>query len=374
MPWGRSVEEDRREFLEEFGRPGVNRRAVCRTHGISAKAGYGLWNRYRAEGDAGVQERSRRPHRSPARLDAEVEGWILAIRDDLRCGPRKIRWHLEQQGCAHVPARSTIEAVLRRNARIASRVTYSRTLQRFEHAQPNQMWQMDFKGHFPLRNGQRCHPLTILDDHSRYLIELHACADERVETVRDRLKLRFRENGLPEVILADNGSPWGSAGSDGYTELEVWLMRLDVALHHGRKHHPQTQGKVERVHRTLGEEMELDFPDYADAQSEFERYRPRYNWERPHEAIGMVVPASRYRPSERAYPETLPPVEYDVNDQVRAVDDQGKFSYRGQRMRVGRAFGGYRVAIRPGEADGTVNVYFGRHRIAQLDLRGGSRG
>jgi transposase InsO family protein len=374
MPWGRTVEEDRREFLEEFGRPGVNRRAVCRTHGISPKAGYGLWNRYCAEGEAAVRERSRRPHHSPARLEAEVETRILAIRDSLRCGPRKIRWHLEQQGCAHVPARSTIEAVLRRNARIASRVTYSRAIKRFEHAQPNQMWQMDFKGHFPLRNGQRCHPLTILDDHSRYLIELHACADERVETVRDRLKLRFRENGLPEVILADNGSPWGSAGSDGYTELEVWLMRLDVALHHGRKHHPQTQGKVERVHRTLGEEMALDFLDYADAQSEFERYRPRYNRERPHEAIGMVVPASRYRPSEREYPETLPPVEYDVGDQVRSVDDQGKFSYRGRRMRVGRAFGGHCVAIRTGRADGTIDVYFCRHRIAQLELRGGSRG
>src|SRR5690349_3854953 len=210
MPWGRSVEEDRRQFLEEFGRPGVNRRAVCRAHGISAKAGYALWNRYCVEGEAGVGARSRRPDRSRARLGAELEGWILAIRDDYRCGPRKIRWHLEDQGCARVPARSTIEAVLRRNARIASRLRRSRALRRFEHAQPNQMWQMDFKGHFLLRNGQRCHPLTILDDHSRYLIELHACADERAETVRERLKLRFRENGLPEVILADNGSPWGS--------------------------------------------------------------------------------------------------------------------------------------------------------------------
>ena len=372
MPWRRSVEEDRREFLREFGRMGVNRRAVCRAYRISAKAGYALWKRYCAEGDAALCERSRRPHHSPGRLEAVLESRILELRDSYRWGPRKIRWQLEREERGRVPARSTIEAVLRRNAR--NRTQPSRAIQRFEREAPNQMWQMDFKGHFPLRNGQRCHPLTIVDDHSRYLIELHACTDERTETVRGRLRLRFREHGLPEEILTDNGSPWGSAGSDGYTELEVWLLRLDVELHHGRKHHPQTQGKVERVHRTVGEEMELDFQDHADAQREFEHYRPRYNQERPHEAIGMEVPASRYRPSERAYPEVLPAVEYDDGEEVRAVDDQGKFSYRGRRLRVGRAFGGQRIAIRPGETDGMIDVYFCRHRIAQIDLHGGSRG
>ena len=115
MPWGRTVEEHRRAFLEEFGRSGANRRAVCQAHGISPKAGYGLWNRFLAEGEEALRERSRRPRSSPKRLAAEVEEQILAVRDQKGCGPRKIRWHLEQGGMAQIPARSTIEAVLRRN-------------------------------------------------------------------------------------------------------------------------------------------------------------------------------------------------------------------------------------------------------------------
>jgi transposase InsO family protein len=374
MPWRRSVEEDRRLFLEDFTRADVNRRGVCRVHGISPKTGYELWRRYRAEGESALRERSRRPHHSPRRLELTQEQRILEIREDNGWGPRKIRWQLEQEGWPGIAARSTIEAVLRRNGKITHEERHSRTIQRFEHAEPNQLWQMDFKGHFALHSGHRCHPLTILDDHARYLIELHACADERRGTVRARLELRFRENGMPEAILADNGGPWGSAGSKGYTELEVWLLRLEIKLHHGRIRHPQTQGKVERLHRTLGEEMDLDFLDQAHAQQEFDRYRQLYNQERPHEAIGMQVPASRYRRSIREYPEKLRTVEYDAADEVRSVDDQGKFSFRGRRCRIGRAFAGQRVAIRPGASDGMVDVYFCRSRVGSIDLRGGRSG
>ena len=375
MPWGRSMEAHRGEFLKEFGRAGVNRRAVCRAHGISPRAGYALWKRYQAEGAGALQERSRRPERSPARLVAAVERRVLEIRQERGWGPRKIRWQLEQEQSVVVPARSTIEAVLRRNQLIAAeRSAQSRPLQRFEYAQPNQLWQMDFKGHFPLRNGERCHALTVLDDHSRYLIELHACGCERSESVRERLVVRFREQGLPERILTDNGPPWGSAGAGGYSALEVWLMRLQVRVLHGRAHHPQTQGKVERVHRTIGEELDLDFLDLGEAQRGFDVYRPSYNRERPHEALGMRVPASRYRASERAYPEKLPPVEYESGEEVRKVQQGGRISYRGQEWRVGKAFEGEPVAVRPSEAEGLVEVYFCGQKIAELDLRGGWRG
>lgn len=372
MPWGRSVEEHRKEFLEEFGQPGVNRRAVCRKHRISPKAGYALWRRYEAEGESAVRGRSRRPHHSPGRLSERVETRILEIRQQRRWGPRKIRWQLEQEKSEWVPSRSTIEEVLRRHGLVTpERSAKSRAFKRFEYAQPNQLWQMDFKGHFALGNGSRCHPLTVVDDHSRYLIDLRAYADERNESVRECLVSCFRENGLPERFLTDNGPPWGSAGEDAYTELEVWLMRLDVRVLHGRARHPQTQGKVERVHRTLTEELDLEFSDLSDAQSGLGGYRRIYNHERPHEALGMKVPASLYRPSERIYPEQLPAVEYDAGEEVRKVQDGGRISYRGRTWRVGRAFQKKPVALRPGGMDGQVEVYFCKQKIAEIDLRVG---
>lgn len=372
MPWGRTVEEHRKQFLEDFARAGANRREVCRIHGVSAKTGYALWRRYQEEGSGALQERSRRPLRSPKRLAEAVERRIVEIRRAYRWGPRKIRWRMEREGWA-VPARSTIEAVLRRHGLVTpERSARSRAYQRFEYPAPNQLWQMDFKGHFALRDGNRCHPLTVIDDHSRYLIEFCACANEQSEQVRERLEGRFRENGMPERILSDNGPPWGSAGEEGYTRLEAWLMRLGVRVLHGRRRHPQTQGKVERIHRTFEEELELDFRDLPDAQKGFDGYRPIYNDERPHESLGMEVPASRYRPSERVYPERLPPVEYEAGVEVRKVQGDGRIGYRGRIWRVGKAFGGELVALRAGEVDGTADVYFCSQKIAEIDVQAGT--
>lgn len=364
------MEERKQQFVEEFGEEGANRRAVCRAYGISAKAGYALWNRYRREGEAAVQERSRRPWTSPQRLGGPLEERIVELREAKKWGPRKIRWKLGEEGGWPVPARSTISQVLKRHGLVsAERSRQSRAHERFEYAAPNQLWQMDFKGDFALRDGGRCYPLAILDDHSRFLVDLHACADQRGATVRERLRVRFREYGLPERMLMDNGPPWGTAGAGGYTALEVWLMRLEVDPIHGRPYHPQTQGKVERLNRTVGEELELDFGDLSEAQRGFAAYRPGYNEERPHEGVGMEVPARRYRASERAYPEELAPVEYESGDEVRRVGQEGRISYRGRVWRIGKAFARERVALRPSEEeDGWMQVYFCRRKIGELDL------
>ena len=230
---------------------------------------------------------------------------------------------------------------------------------------------MDFKGHFATDAG-RCHPLTVLDDHSRFSLGLFACPDERDETARPHLTTLFRRYGLPERILCDNGPPWGTSGSSArYTGLGVWLLRLGIGLGHGRPHHPQTQGKEERFHRTLKAEVlqGRTFADLAVCQGRFDPWREVYNHRRPHEALGLAVPASRYRPSPRAFPEAPPAWEYGPGDEVRKVSADGTISFRGRPHELGKAFRGERVAVRPTEEGGLFGIYFGVHRVAQADLR-----
>ena len=230
---------------------------------------------------------------------------------------------------------------------------------------------MDFKGHFATDSG-RCHPLTVLDDHSRFALGLLACGDERAETVQGHLTVLFRRYGLPERLLCDNGSPWGGGTpKQPYTGLGVWLLRLGVGLGHGRPSHPQTQGKDERFHRTLKAEVlqGRQFAGLVDCQRGFDRWREVDNHRRPHAALGLAVPASRYRPSERPFPEALPIWEYGPADAVRKVSVDGTISFRGRPIELGKAFRGERVAIRPTLEDGIFGVYFGVHRVAQADLR-----
>jgi hypothetical protein len=235
---------------------------------------------------------------------------------------------------------------------------------------------MDFKGHFRLGNQERCHPLTVLDDHSRYSLCLQACRNQQTGTVQQQLTATFRRYGLPERMLMDNGSPWGNDLAHQYTPLTVWLLRLGVAVIHSRPYHPQTQGKDERFHRSLKVEVlaQRVFADFVRMQSRFDEWRYCYNHVRPHEALEMAVPASRYQPSPRSFSEQLPPIEYSSIDQVRKVQSNGHITFRRHEFSIGKAFCGYPVALRPTATDGVFDVYFATHRIVQVDLHRPSNG
>ena len=283
----------------------------------------------------------------------------------------KILAYLQRQGWSHLPVASTATAILQRNGRMDPQETCKhRPMQRFERATPNELWQMDFKGHFKIDQG-RCHPLTVLDDHSRFLVGLHACPNQLWETVQRQLTLTFRTYGLPECMLMDNGSPWGDDRESPYTILTAWLMRLGVAITHGRPFHPQTQGKDERLHRTFQAEVlqGTHFHTLQDCQSQFDVWRDFYNHERPHQALGQGVPAEAYQPSPRPFPETLAPIFYDPADIVRQVDDSGKISFHSKRFRISKAFRHYPVALRPTETDGVLDVFYCSFRVDQIDLR-----
>ncbi len=374
MPWEeRSVMSQRLEFVEWVGSGSVAMRELCRRFGIGRDTAYRLWRRYQAEGAAGLCDRSRRPHHSPGRVSAEVEAAILAVRRDHPAwGGRKIAAVLRRETQLAVPAPSTITEVLRRHGALDHpTVPPSRPWQRFERAAPNDLWQMDFKGHFPLRDGARCHPLTVLDDHSRFNLLLHACPDEQRLTVQATLVPVFARYGLPDGILTDNGSPWGYDADQGYTRLSLWLMRLGVAVLHGRPYHPQTQGKDERFHRSLDLEVLRDrtFTDLSHTQSAFDHWRHIYNHERPHEALNMATPSSRFRVSPRPYPKTMPPLEYPPGAHLRRPDDHGDIRWRGGRYRLGKAFRRETVALLPTQTDGVWDVSYARFCIARLDER-----
>lgn len=372
MPWkAMSAVELREEFVMLAGGENGNVRELCRRYGISPTTGYKWLSRYAAAGRGGLADNSRRPHCSPGRTPSTMEGQILALRDRHPAwGARKLQRRLCNLGTVAVPSISTITEILRRHGRLEpTQASKHRAFLRFEQAASNDLWQMDFKGHFPVRSG-RCHPLTVLDDHSRFALGLEACADERAVTVQSRLVSIFRRYGLPWRMLMDNGPPWGDDAQTSYTSFTVWLLRLDIAVSHGRPYHPQTQGKAERFHRSLVAEVIAGLPlsDITQCQRRFDAWRHVYNCERPHEGIGLDVPMARYDPSPRPFPEALPPIEYDTADIIRRVDPNGRLSFKKRLFRVGKAFRGQQVAIRPTPRDGCFDVCFGRHPIAAIDL------
>ena len=376
MPWKDvSLMSQRYEFVMMAKQEQSNISELCRRFHISRKTAYKWLGRHETEGRGGLADRSRAPHNRPAKTPPEMERLVLAERGKHPAwGGRKLRTLLASKGY-DPPAASTITEILRRNGRLNPAETEKHTAwRRFEREAPNDLWQMDFKGHFPLTSGGRCHPLTVVDDHSRYAVCLTACPDELGVSVKRALVATFRSYGIPHRMLMDNGSCWGSHNDAGYyTAFTAWLIRLGISISHGRIYHPQTQGKNERFNRTLQAEVLTGraFRDIAHCQAHFDRWRPLYNLERPHEALGMLPPVSRYRPSPVQYPETLPPVEYAPGDIVRKVYTNSTIAFKGKIFRIGNAFRGQPVALRQSGEDGLLDVFFCHQRIAQIDLRTG---
>jgi transposase InsO family protein len=371
MPWQEvSTVEQRREFVRLAMQEGANRRELCRRFGIHPDTGY-KWLQRWADGDRDLSDRSRRPQMSPMRCAGPVEALVLEVRDAHPAwGARKIAHCLHRDG-VRPPAVSTVHAILARHGRIVAPAGGPKACQRFEKEAPNLLWQMDFKGWIGLGNGARCHPLTVVDDHSRYVPCLKACADERGDTVRAHLETAFRRYGLPDAMFVDNGSPWGDAKGARWTRLSVWLLKLGVEVLRSRPYHPQSRGKNERFHRTLAEEVFAlrRFHDLAQVQRAFDSWREVYNFERPHQGLDFQVPSSRYRPSPRPMPDRLPAAQYGERDIVRTVPASKDYvSFKGRLWKVPKAFRGERVAIRPLDRDGRWGIFFGAHQIATIDL------
>lgn len=365
VPWSPvTLTDQRAEFLALARQTESNVADLCRRFGISRKTGYKWLNR---ESSA---DSSRRPLTTPTRTADEIEAKVVAVRQAHPAwGGRKIS-HVMLRDDSIELAPSTVTSVLHRHGLIRPEDSQaSKAWERFERDRPNSLWQMDFKGYVALGDG-RLNPLTVIDDHSRFNVVLEALSGQTGVLVQPVLRRAFERYGLPDQINTDNGAPWGSGGH-GITALGIWLVRLGIHVSHSRPHHPQTNGKDERFHRTLLAEVmsRKNFEDLAAAQHAFDHWRVIYNCKRPHEALDMHTPIERYKPSRRAFPTSLAPVEYGPDDIVRNVQSCGIVKFKSRRLRTSYALHGQRVALRPVEdRDGIYDVFFCHQRVDRFDL------
>jgi transposase InsO family protein len=297
--------------------------------------------------------RSRAPHRHPNAIDDALAGKLLQIKaTHVHFGPRKVRDYLMLNGHRGVlPAASTIGELYKRHGLVRARgkprarsVPMSEPLR---HATaPNIVWSADFKGHFRMNNGRWCYPLTLSDNASRYLLVCQGLAHPSEAAVWPYFEQAFREYGLPRALRTDNGAPFASVALGGLTRLSVWLLKLGIALERIAPGRPDQNGRHERMHRTLKDHIEPPQRSLVAQQRALERFQHHYNDERPHEALGGVTPAKKYRVSARSYPSRLKQPEYDCNIEVRRVRSNGYMKWRGKMVFVSEALIGEPVGLR----------------------------
>jgi transposase InsO family protein len=339
--------------------------SLCAEFGISRPTGY-LWlRRYQELGVQGIAERSRRPHHSPRRTADSLEQRVVEMR--LRYpdwGARKLSVVLARERVA-LP-RNTIHRILLRHDLIREADQHPRAQKRFERKQPNELWQMDFKG--PKGWPQPVGPLSVLDDHSRYLITLAANGTTRGEPVRQQLEEAFQRCGVPDGMLMDHGTPWREdQAPSGYTHLSLWLMRQGIRLHWSGIRHPQTQGKVERFHGSLQRAWRRRGIPRQRLQAWLDEYRWEHNYVRPHEALNMKTPASVWTPSAKRYDPHPPRWEYPTGAWVLKVDCQGKLEIKGRKWTISQALTGEHVHVVP--VSGRWMIFYCATLVRELDAQ-----
>ncbi len=308
MPWkASSVMEEKLRFVLEYEREEQTMTELCESFGIARETGYVWLRRYRQSGWAGLAELNRRAERHPNQTPGEIEQQVLELRQaHMRWGPRKLKRVLERDEAGRRwPAASTIGEMLKREGLVVARkkrrktAPYSAPL---AHADgPNRVWCADFKGWFRTGDGARIDPLTISDAHSRYLLRAQAVAKTDTARVQATFEAAFRQYGLPQAIRTDNGAPFASTAIAGLSRLAVWWIKLGIVPERIEAGHPEQNGRHERMHRTLKQEVAMPPAEDRRAQQRaLQEFRQEYNEVRPHEALGMQTPASVYEPSERA--------------------------------------------------------------------------
>ena len=357
------VQDQRVEFVVRASR-GECFSSLCREFEITRPTGY-LWlKRFREQGVAGVQEHSRRPHLSPHRTGAAVEARIVELRRQRPdWGARKLAVLLEREG-TELPV-ITVHRVLVRHDLVLDRERRLQATGRFEREQPNQLWQMDFKGQKEAEVS--IGPLSVIDDHSRYLVALEQTGTTRGEEVRERLEGVFRANGVPQAMLMDHGTPWWSASSGkGWTQFSLWLMRQGIRCYFSGIRHPQTQGKVERFHGAL--ERARQRPDGTAwlQQPWLDAFRHEYNHLRPHEALEMQTPASRWQPSTKLFDPNPPEWDYGPGAELRKVNTLGQITINDKPWRVSVALRRQYVQIQ--RLDQRILVFYCNTLIREIDL------
>ena len=364
------MEDQRKEFVIAAQNCN-NISALCRELGISRKTGYKWLKRY--ENGQLLGDRSRAPNTVANKTSSDMEERILRVRyDNPGWGAATIHRVLENAGVENLPCVKTVNNILNRHHCISAEESDKRRpFIRFQKEHCNDLWQTDFKGDFPLLDGNRCYPLDILDDCSRFLIKI-VPSISTANLVIPSFEQAFYEYGMPDSILSDNGAQFAGF-KQGYTQFEKWIMCLDILPIHGRIKHPQTQGKIERFHRTLNNELlkHNTFSDITEADSCMQAWRDKYNHIRPHEALSMHTPAEVYVKSNREYTGKFPKFEYSGAFPVKKVNCKGYISFDNQRLFFSETFAGQYLEFRPNPLGDSFFACYRNFKIAEFSTVSG---
>lgn len=372
MPWAETCAMDERiRYLVRVERGEQSQVELCGEFGVHRATGWRWRKRWEQCGRLEeVAERSRRPLRSPRQTAGQIEERIVELRREHGWGGLKLQRLMEREG--HAVSVATVNRILRRRGLIGAADSHPPAWRRFEREEPNQLWQMDFKGvkdHWAARHGT-VYPLSILDDHSRFLVGLFPLAEATGVAAMRSLRQAFEPYGLPEAMLMDHGTPWWStANGHGLTWLAVELMKQGIRLYFSGIGHPQTQGKVERLHRTMEQSIRHRGASFPGWQVWAEQFRQEYNHVRPHQALALAVPAEKYRPSPRQWREHPPPWDYETGCVVERLNSKGCLTHGGQRYFVCEALAGQDVAVETIRE--TILVRYRSTYVRQIDTHSG---
>lgn len=352
---------------------GRTKSGACREIGISRTTAYKYLKRYDQEGLEGLKERSRAPRTRPRETPPEIRRVLIDARQaHPTWGPRKLKaWLEERDPSLELPFPSTIGDLLKREGlvhprRLRRKPPPSNSSSPSHTTHPNQEWNADFKGEFRLGNGRYCFPLTITDSYSRYLLEVRALNNTAGAAARTWFERTFREFGLPEAIRTDNGTPFAGTGLGRLSSLSVWWIKLGIRPVRGRPHHPQDNARHERMHRTLKAETARPPADESRGQQRrFDAFQQEYNYERPHEALGLKPPARAYERSVRSYPRRLPDVDYPSHYEVRRVNG-GMIRWHSHLIFVSHSLSGERIGLVEID-EGLWRVYFSHVEVGVFD-------
>lgn len=364
---------DQRVAAVQLVEAGIAVSEVAERSGVSRQAIYNWLERYRTDPEAGLNDRSRKPHTSPTRTADDIEQHIIEERKRWKFGSKKILRRLQDHHPDVAwPPRSTIDAILKRAGLVNGRKSVRRRFapaaarRSYDACSAGEVMTADYKGHFRLRNGAYCYPLLVADPVSRYLLACDAYTGISLEQAWTTFVRVFREHGLPNMLHTDNGTPFGTSGNGRFSTISVRLMKYGVQPVYSRPGHPGDNGRHERLNRTLLESTVID-PAYTNAgqQALFDEFRRMFNEERPHESLGQDRPASRHRPSPRAFPEREPIIDYEPHFETRLIGGKGYMNWFGERVFFSDAFAGERVGFE--RIDSSMwRVHYGSFVIGHL--------
>ena len=376
MPWlETSPMEQRERFIHEYHSGLYAMTELCTRYAISRKTGYKWLDRFEAAGWPGLAERSRAPHTCPHRMPEAVAALLCAARQQHPSwGPAKLlAWLRPRYPDGTLPAISTAGDLLARRGLVRPR----RRRRPHPHpgvgpactTHPNDLWTADFKGQFLTGDGRYCYPLTVADQHTRYLLACQGLPSPAGHEVRPVFERLFRHYGLPRAIRTDNGVPFAATGLRGLSPLNVWWLRLGIQHQRIRPAHPQQNGAHERMHKTLkAETTRPPRASLAAQQRAFNAFRRVYNDERPHAALHHRPPTTLYQPSPRVFPAVLPPIAYPGHFTVKRVTSAGTIWFKTRLVFITKVLADLPIGFEE-VADGIWSIYFCQVLLARIDER-----